>query len=308
MQDNIDQIIFEIPIIKHIAKFSTKIKLFKLEGLSLYDLFKIYFFGIIKGTFSTRASSIAFSFFMAIFPFLLFILNLIPFITFIDDFQTEVLVFLEGLLPSKTIPFFNDIFSDIANNPRAGLLSFVFILSIFLMSNGVNAIFTSFEFSYHTKLNRSIIRQYIIAVGVALILALMILISVIATIYFTVIIDNLKDMGIVGDEIFWANVGRYGILLVVLFLAISILYYFGTKESRKSHFFSVGAFFTTFLIVRTTFLFSIYVDNFSTYNKLYGSIGALLILMIYIWLNSNVFLLGFELNASINKLKHNSHE
>ncbi len=308
MQDNIDKVIFDIPVVKHIAKLCTKIKLYKLEGLSLYDLFKMYFFGIIEGTFSTRASSIAFSFFMAIFPFLLFILNLIPFITFIDDFQNEVLLFLEELLPSKTVPFFNDIFLDIANNPRAGLLSFVFILSIFLMSNGVNAIFTSFEFSYHTKLNRSIIRQYIVAVGVALLLALMILFSVIATIYFTIIIENLKELGIVGDEIFWANVGRYGILLFVLFSAITILYYFGTRESRKSKFISVGSFFTTFLIIVTTYLFSIYVDNFSTYNKLYGSIGALLILMIYIWLNSNIFLLGFELNASIYRLKHKSHE
>ena len=107
MSDKIDEIIFDIPIIKHIAKFCTKIKLFKLEGLSLYDLFKMYFFGIIKGTFSTRASSIAFSFFIAIFPFLLFILNLIPFIGFIDNLEKEVLLFLENLMPGKAVPFFN---------------------------------------------------------------------------------------------------------------------------------------------------------------------------------------------------------
>ena len=133
MQDDIDHIIFEVPVVKHIAKFCTKIKLYKLEGLSLYDLFKLYFFGIIEGTFSTRASSIAFSFFMAIFPFLIFILNLIPFISFIDNLQDEVLRFLGDLIPSKAEPFFKDIFLDIANNPRAGLLSFVFLLSIFLM-------------------------------------------------------------------------------------------------------------------------------------------------------------------------------
>ena len=105
MQDDIDHIIFEVPVVKHIAKFCTKIKLYKLEGLSLYDLFKLYFFGIIEGTFSTRASSIAFSFFMAIFPFLLFILNLIPFISFIDNLQDEVLRFLGDLIPNKAEPF-----------------------------------------------------------------------------------------------------------------------------------------------------------------------------------------------------------
>ncbi|MGX1025220.1 YihY/virulence factor BrkB family protein [Psychroflexus sp. MBR-150] len=306
MPDSLDKSLSKTPIVKDIAKVCKKIKLPKLEGFTLYDLIKLYLFGIIKGTFSTRASSIAFSFFMAIFPFLLFILNLIPFITFIDNFQDEVLYFIEDLLPTQAANFFNEIFLDIANNPRAGLLSFVFLLSIFLMSNGVNAIFTSFEFSYHTKINRTIIRQYIVAVGVALIIAILLLISVAVTIYFTYMIENLTDLGIVGDTILWAEIGRYATLLIMLYLGIAILYYFGTREGRESSFFSIGALFTTFLITITTYLFSFYIENFSNYNKLYGSIGALLILMIYIWLNSNIFLLGFELNASIQKLKKQS--
>jgi len=304
MSKDIDEIIFEVPIIKNIAGFLKKVKLPSLEGLTLYDLINLYFFGIIKGTFSTRASSIAFSFFMAIFPFLLFILNLIPFITFIDNFQTEVLLFLEDLLPSQAANFFNDIFRDIAKNPRAGLLSFVFILSIFLMSNGVNAIFTSFEFSYHTKINRTIIRQYLVAVGVALIIAVLLLISVAFTIYFTYLIERLRDLGIVGDALFLAKAGRYFILIVALYLGISLLYFFGTKEGKQYKFLSIGSLFTTILIIITTYLFTFYVDNFSNYNKLYGSIGALLVLMIYIWLNSNIFLLGFELNASLQKLRN----
>ena len=75
---------------------TNKIILPGLEGLSLWDLWVIYTGGIVKGTFSTRASSIAFSFFMAIFPFLLFVLNLIPYVTFIDDFQLEFLIFIDG--------------------------------------------------------------------------------------------------------------------------------------------------------------------------------------------------------------------
>ena len=304
MPDAIDEVILKTPVVKDIAKGCKKLKLPKMDGLTLYDLIKLYFFGIIKGTFSTRASSIAFSFFMAIFPFLLFILNLIPFINFIDDFQDEVLYFIEDLMPTQASKFFTEIFIDIANNPRAGLLSFVFLLSVFLMSNGVNAIFTSFEFSYHTKINRTIIRQYMVAVGVALIIAILLLFSVAITIYLTYIIGNLKDMGIVGDSILLANIGRYATLIITLYVGIAILYYFGTKEGRQSRFFSIGALFTAFLIIVTTYLFSFYLEHFASYNKLYGSIGALLILMIYIWLNSNIFLLGFELNASIHKLKN----
>jgi len=284
---------------------SKKIILPGLEGLSLYNLWVIYWGGIVRGTFSTRASSIAFSFFMAIFPFLLFVLNLIPYITFIDDFQIEFLLFMDTLLPPETSDFFGNIFEDIASTPRGGLLSVAFILSIFLMTNGVNAIFTGFEFSYHTRTNRSIPRQYAVAGGVSLILALLLLISVIGAVYIAYAIDDLSSLGIVNTDGFGADLIKYIGFVILIYTAVAILYYFGTREARQARFFSVGALFTTILIMLTTVLFSIYITNFSNYNELYGSIGALLILMFYIWLNSNMLLLGFELNASLIKLKKN---
>ena len=305
MSEEVEKELKKIPGLSWLIKQAKKIILPGLEGLSLYDLWEIYSVGIIKGTFSTRAGSIAFSFFMAIFPFLLFILNLIPYVWFIDDFQLEVLAFMDTLLPPQTSEFFNEIFADIVNNPRGGLLSITFILSIFLMTNGINAIFTGFEFSYHTIINRSIIRQYLVALGTSIIIALMLLLSVIAFVYLTYIIEDLKAIGIFSDNLYWAQIGRYLVFVLLIYNAVATLYYFGTKEGRNSRYFSVGAFFTTLLIMLTTFLFSIYIENFSTYNKLYGSIGALLILMVYIWINANILLLGFELNASINRLKQN---
>lgn len=89
----------------------------------------------------------------------------------------------------------------------------------------------------------------------------------------------------------------------MLYIATATLYYFGTKEGRHSKFFSIGALFTTLLIILTSYLFGIYIENFSQYNKLYGSIGALLILLFYLWLNANILLLGYELNATIRLLK-----
>lgn len=90
---------------------------------------------------------------------------------------------------------------------------------------------------------------------------------------------------------------------VMLYIATATLYYFGTKEGKHSKFFSVGALFTTLLILLTSYLFGVYIENFSKYNELYGSIGALLILLFYLWLNSNILLLGYELNASLQQLK-----
>lgn len=288
-----------------LERSTRKIILPGMDGLSLYDLWVIYSGGIIEGTFSTRASAIAFSFFMAIFPFLLFILNLIPYITIIDDFQIEFLIFMDSLLPPTTSDTFEDIFLDIANNPRGGLLSFAFILSIFLMTNGVNAIFTGFEFSYHTHKNRSIIRQYIIAVGVSIIMALLLLITVIIWVYLTYAVDDLSELGVLFEKTITSQLLIYGVLVLLIYMAVATLYFFGTKEGRQTSFFSPGALFTTVLMLITTFFFGLYIENFSSYNELYGSIGALLVLMVYIWLNSNILLLGFELNASLLKMRKN---
>lgn len=284
---------------------TSKIILPGLEGLTFFDLWEIYSRGIIKGTFSTRASAIAFSFFMALFPFLLFMLNLIPYINFIDDFQLQFLVFMDSLLPPTTSEFFNDIFLDIANTPRGGLLSISFLLSIFLMTNGVNAIFTGFEFSFHSITNRSLIRQYMVAIGVSIVMALLLLITVILAVYLSYAVDDLSTLGIFGNNKTWTFILKYLILILLFYIVVATLYYFGTKEGRHSRFLSLGASFTTILMVLTTYLFGLYIENFSRYNELYGSIGALLVMMIYIWINSNILLLGFELNASLLKLKKN---
>ncbi|CAM4324572.1 YihY/virulence factor BrkB family protein [Gillisia hiemivivida] len=282
---------------------TSKITLPGLEGLTLHDLWVIYSRGIIEGTFSTRASAIAFSFFMALFPFLLFILNLIPYIQFIDDFQLQFLVFMDSLLPPTTSEFFNDVFYDIASTPRGGLLSVTFILSIFLMTNGVNSIFTGFEYSFHTISNRSIIRQYMVAIGVSIIMALLLLITVILAVYLTYAVDDISQLEIFGERSLSPKLVKYTAFILLIYAAVATLYYSGTREGRHSRFFSAGALFTTILIVLNTYLFGLYIENFSRYNELYGSIGALLVLMVYIWLNSNILLLGFELNASLLKMK-----
>ena len=284
--------------------FLNSIKLPGFNGFSLYDLFEMYFLGLIKGALTARAGSISFSFFMAIFPFLLFILNLIPFIP-IDNFDSILLNFIEILVPSNSETFFSEIFLDIQNKPRGGLLSSVFLLSIILTANGVSAIFASFEESYHIELSRNFFKQYLYSMGVAILLALTLLIAVIVAVYFEIyIFSNIKEL--LQNTVDWIRLGQSFFYIILTYFSVSILYYFGTIEGRKSSFFSPGAVMTTILIMITTWGFGIYIDNFSTYNQLYGSIGALLIFMLYIWLNSNVLLLGFELNATIMRLKNRS--
>ena len=269
---------------------------------SLYHLLDIYGTGILKGSFSPRASSIAYSFFLALFPFLLLLLNLIPYIP-VDGFQTRFLIFMEALLPAQTTQFFYPIIADIAVNPRAGLISFVFFLSIFLSTNGVNAIFSAFEFSYHVNINRNFFRQYFVALVVSIFLALLLLTSVGVILYGEYIIHDLQSRAYIDNDLFWISFFQFLVFVIMIYVVIATLYYFGTKEGRSSSFFSIGAVTTTVLFMLTTYLFGVYMNNFSNYNELYGSIGALLILMLYIWINANLLLLGFELNISLKRLK-----
>ena len=307
MSQNIENQLNKIPLVKWVVRLFKSIQLPGLEGLSLYDLFEMYILGIINGALSIRASAVAYSFFMAIFPFLLFIIILIPYIP-IDSFQSEFLNFLDASLPSNTSEFFNqNIFENINKNSSGGLLSSVFIVSMLLMSNGVNAVFSGFENSYHQKLNRNFINQYLHAFGVSIILVLILISTLVGVgfleIYIVHPIYQSLNMTDSVSELEWINAVKFLFFILMIYLGTAVLYFFGTKDGRLFRFFSIGALLTTFLVLLNSYLFGIYIENFSTYNQLYGSIGALLILLFYFWLNAIILLLGFELNASLQRLK-----
>jgi len=299
IEDNLE----DIPVVNWAVSLGKKIKLPGLEGMSLYDVVEMYIIGIVKGALTTRAGGIAFSFFMAIFPFMLFILTVIPYIP-IDGFQEGLFGLIKDGLPPKTFDAVKTVIDDIINNQYGGLLSLGFFMSIFLMTNGINAIFGGFEHSYHIKEHRSNIKAYIIALGVSLLLTLFLIITVTLIILYQVALAKI-------DEIGWINTsdlnlfyyGRALLFLLMIFTIVSILFRYGTTEGKNIRFFSPGAILTTMLSMSFFYLFGIYVVKFATYNQLYGSIGTLLILMLFVWLNAIILLLGFELNASINRLK-----
>jgi len=306
MSVEIEERLVKIPVVRTVVKLLKLVILPGFNGLSLYDLLEIYSVGIIKGTFSSRASSIAYSFFIALFPFLLFILNLIPVIR-IANFQNQFLTLIRRLLPPQTQDFFLPVLEDIALNPRNSLISVTFFLTLFLAANGVNSIFSAFEYSIHVTINRNFFKQYFVALLVSIFLALLLLITVGSILYGEYLINELKTNAFIEDDFFLVNFLQYSIFVMMLYIAISTLYHFGVKEGRETRFFSIGALVTTLLFLLTTYLFGVYIDNFSNYNELYGSIGALLIMMFYIWINSNLLLLGFELNISLQRLKDRSN-
>ncbi|MDC6406014.1 MULTISPECIES: YihY/virulence factor BrkB family protein [Maribacter] len=316
MSAEVEEKLDKIPILNKVVRLLKTIKLPGLEGLSLYDLMEMYINGIVQGALSSRASAISFSLFMALFPLLIFMVTLVPFLVeYIsiqnENFELQFQLFLESFLPNATGDYFGDIFRQIKDQKRGGLLSSAFLLSIFLVANGVNSIFGGFETSYHIELKRNFFRQYLYALMVGLILAILIIVGFVAYIYFEFyVLGYLTEFAarqggyvLDEDEIIGVQIAKILFFIVLSYFTTAILYYFGTKEGKQARFFSIGALVTTILFLLTSYLFGIYVEKFARYNELYGALGGLLILMVYIWLNSNILLLGFELNASLNSLR-----
>lgn len=305
MSQEIEEVLERIPVIRSLARGAKKITLPWLGGLSFYDLLEIYGLGIAESALTHRAAAISFSFFMALFPFALFILNLIPYIP-IEDFQSDFMRFVSESVPPNTFEAIYKILLDILNNSHSGLLSWGVVLSIFLSANGINSILGGFETSRHVLVKRSFLRQYAVSIMLALIFSLLLLITVAAIVVAEVFLQTTKLDDVFSEKIPVIVYSRYIFVGLMILFSTSFLLKFGTKHTGRRSFISIGSVFTTILIILSSYAFGIWVVKFSNYNELYGSIGTLLIFMFYIWINCIVLLLGFELNSAVNRAKHRS--
>lgn len=295
MNNTIEDKLSKTPILKQIFCVMKRVKIPFLEDMSLYTFIKLYIKGIVDGALTNRAGSVAFSFFMALFPMALFLLNLIPYIP-IENFQSQFMSFVEQSVPPTTYGAVEMILLDILNNSYSSLLSTGVILSIILMANGINALFTGFEFSYHINQTRNYFKQYLISIVLSVVLSLFFILSLAVFISMEVLMHISKYP-------FIAKAIRSTFVLSLVLIMISGVYKMGTKETKKMAFISVGSVTATLLFALTSYGFGIYVTHFAKYNELYGSIGTLLVIMIYIWINCMILLLGFDLNALILRYK-----
>jgi len=291
-----------VPVLKYLVRFGKTVKLPYSEGLTLYHLMELYITGIVKGDLSYRAGAIAFSFFMSLFPFALFLLNLIPYIP-LQGFQEDFMQFVSDNVPPNTYDAIKGILDDILHNSQGGLLSVGILLAILLMSNGINALLSGFQNSLHITIKRTYFRQYALAIGLSLVFTTVLIVTVATIVTLEVIIHSLTSRGFLSDDVYLLQLGRYAVLIAMVLTITSLMFKFAAKETRTSAFFSYGSVLSTVLFGLTSYGFGIYVLRFAKYNQLYGSIGTLLVLMLYIWINCFILLLGFELNALIHKLK-----
>lgn len=276
-----------------------KIYLPGFGGVNLYQVLKFFVTGLLEGYLTTRAASISFSFFLAIFPFTIFLLTIIAYIP-IDNFQNELIHLLQQVVPPKTWEAIDNTLTDIIQIKRGGLLSLGFVLALFFANNGVNSILTSFNATFHSIEIRTFFSQLRASIVLTIVLSVMFITSVTLVIFSESIIDRLEVLDIVSR--FQSQLLGFAQLIVVLaliFFSITLLYYYGPANRKEHKFFSPGAILSTLLLWGTSYGFAAYVTNFASYNQIYGSIGTLIIILLWIYINAIVLLVGFELNASI---------
>lgn len=280
---------------------SKKIVIPGFEGENLYVVSKFFFDGLMNGTLNMRATSLAYSLFLALFPAIIFLFTLIPYIP-IAHFQDYIFNLLQSVMPKAAFDATEDTIADIIKKPRSGLLSVGFISALYFSTNGFNAMINAFNETYHTIETRRPLHQRLVSLLMVIVTVSM-LIAAITLIVFT-------EIGfhkiIHQDKIMYYILlfGKYIILTFLSLFIISFNYYMGPKRKNGFKFFSAGSIFATVLIGLATYVFSYYVNNFASYNKLYGSIGTLIVIMMLIYINCLILLLGFDLNASIHSAKH----
>jgi membrane protein len=284
-----------------IVKGSRRIIIPGFEGQSLYIVSKFFFSAMKNGSINMRASSLSFSFFLALFPSIIFLFTLIPYIP-IDNFQDYLFHLLQSVMPKDAFSAAEETIIDIIKKPRSGLLSFGFISALYFSTNGFNAMINAFNETYHTIETRHPIYQRLISLLMVIVTVIMLTIAIVLIISSELALQKLIHQ----DKLlyYFLIIGKWSVLFGMTFCLISFNYYIGPKRKKGWRFFSAGSMFATVLIGAATFAFAYYVNNFGNYNKLYGSIGTLIVIMIWIYINSLILLLGFDLNASIHTAKY----
>ena len=285
-------------------RFVHSVTLPGFDGMPMSRVFSFFYQGIVNGAITTRSSAISFNLFVAIFPTLIFIFTLIPFIP-IDNFQETLLSLLEEIIPQSAWESVQVTMRDIVMRPHSSWLSIGFVLALFFSTNGINSMIEAFNASYHTMEMRGILAQRWVAFVLVLVLALMLVTAISFITVGSALMQYFRSEGFLQDLFIYFLIDsfRWIVLIALTYFGISLIYYWAPAKKRPFKFFSAGSSLTTFVIMLTNVGFNYYANNLANYNALYGSIGTLLLILLWIYFNSTILLIGFELNVSILNAK-----
>jgi membrane protein len=303
----LERIIYNSSFVRFFVNKSRKIILPGFQGLPLYQVGKFFFSQVKKVGLNDRARSISFSFITAIPAAAIFICTLIPYLPVSHQIENQLLFITKDITPNQnTYLLVRQFLSDFLDKPRVGLLSFGFLLAIFYSSNAMIGIMRSFNKSLIYNKKRSAVETRWMAIKLTLLVLFIVIGSVLLLVTQAELLRSLlKWMHITRHSAGWVfRTLRWIIIIPLFYFAIACIYKYGPSVNKRWSLFSPGTLLATFLTILTTWLFSYWVNKFGTYNKVYGSIGTIMILMLLIYFNSLVLLIGYELNVSIHHVRH----
>lgn len=272
------------------------------KGKSIYQVGKFFVKGLFQEDLNLRASSLAFNFFIALFPLIIFLFTLIPYFP-VDNLEVLITELIQRFLPQNAFEFLNETITDIVTNQNAGLLSFGFIAALYFASNGFASMLSAFDSGLANKLQRNWFDIRYKSVILLFLVVLLLITTIVLSISFDYAFKAVDRELTISDSVLKVTLTavEYLLTLFLVYFIYSSLYYFGSNKGAEWRFFSAGSTLASLLSIVSTYGFRLYVENFNSYNKLYGSVGTLLVLMILIYVNCFVVLIGFELNRSIDR-------
>jgi membrane protein len=298
-----------VPLAQTTRLVFKSIKLKRYGNLSLYRFLNIFIFNINDDEIFDRANGVSYNLILATFPAIIFLFTLIPYVTvyFPEINRDSIMEFMGEMMPPTMYEVASSTVLDIISNQRGGLLTFGFAFALFLATNGMMALMRAFNACYKTVDKRNVWRMRLTATGLTILLALVLFMAIVLLVvgqivvnYFTLHLGELSNLNLDSFTLYLILFIRFAVVFIVFFMAISCIYYFGPAIHYNWKFFSVGSWIATLGCLGVSYGFSYYVTNFGSYNKVYGSIGALIALMIWIQLLTIVLLFGYEINASLH--------
>ncbi|MEN9638390.1 MAG: hypothetical protein RLZZ262_258 [Bacteroidota bacterium] len=292
------------PRVRQVIVFLDRIKPPGFQGLSLWYVARFFLVAIMKGQLPTRAAAISFRLFLAFFPAMILLLSLIPYIP-IDNFQDSLFEGISGFFPGDTFSLFEETFHDLIKRKHSALLSIGFVLVIYYASNSINAILMGFNSSYYVEEKGNVWILRIASIVLIFILGILMVLAVVLNLFSGVLFGYLHEVKLIGKHAkTLLEIVNWFISVGLVYAIITTLYNVGIgKQRRRWHFINVGATFATLIFVITSIVFAYFVTNFGQFNKLYGSLGTLMVLLIWLNFNCMIVLMGFELNMSIRKAR-----